>query len=68
MLRQRLRTHSSPLARAGQLLVAVLALALVWYGLMLALLALKVSPASVNVAGLPAAVIHTGRSRWTGWG
>ena len=48
MLRQRLRTHSSPLARAGQLLVAVLALALVWYGLMLALLALKVSPASVN--------------------
>lgn len=48
MLRQRLRTHSSPLARAGQLLVAVLALALVWYGLMLALLALKIAPETAN--------------------
>ena len=48
MLRQRLRSHSSPLARAGQLLVALLALTLVWYGLMLALLALKVSPTSLN--------------------
>jgi hypothetical protein len=47
-MRQRVRTRVSPLAFVGRALVALLALALVWYGLMLVLLALKVSPGSVN--------------------
>lgn len=47
-MRQRLRAHTSPLAYLGHLLVAVLAGALVWYGLMVMLLAFKVSPHSVN--------------------
>jgi hypothetical protein len=48
MLRQRLRFRSSPLAYLGRVLVAIVGAALVWYGLMLLLLALKVDPASVN--------------------
>src|SRR4051794_41591826 len=42
MLRQRLRTRTSPLALIQRLLELALALALIWYGLILAGLALDV--------------------------
>jgi hypothetical protein len=48
MLRQRIRARRSPLALLGRLLLLVVSLALVWYGLMVVLLALKVSPQTVN--------------------
>jgi len=48
MLRQRLRTRTSPLAALGRVVVALFALALIWYGLMTLLLALKVSPTTVE--------------------
>jgi hypothetical protein len=49
MPRQRLRTQGSPLANAvARILVVLLGAALAYYGLMLVLLALKVSPAFVN--------------------
>jgi|tagenome__1003787_1003787.scaffolds.fasta_scaffold20919515_2 hypothetical protein len=48
MPRQRIREQSSPLALIGRLLTLVFALALVWYGLMTVLLAVKVSPSTVN--------------------
>ena len=49
MLRQRVRTREEPLRVVGRLLVAAFALALIWYGAMLALLAAKViSPATAN--------------------
>src|SRR3954452_19116960 len=48
MPRQRIREQSSPLALIGRLLTLVFALALVWYGLMTGLLAVKVSPSTVN--------------------
>ncbi|MBA3408537.1 MAG: hypothetical protein H0U06_10890, partial [Solirubrobacterales bacterium] len=48
MLRQRLRERTSPLMLVGRLVTLVFALALVWYGLMTVLLALKVSPSTVN--------------------
>lgn len=47
-MRQRVHARTSPLAFLGRALVVLLALALVWYGLMLVLLALKVDPGSVN--------------------
>jgi hypothetical protein len=46
--RQRLRERTSFLRVAGHLLTLLLALALVWYGLMALLLAVKVSPSTVN--------------------
>jgi hypothetical protein len=48
MLRQRLRHRTSPLAFIGRLLTLLLAAALIWYGLMTLLLALKVDPGTVN--------------------
>jgi hypothetical protein len=48
MLRQRLRARTSPLVFVGRLLVLVFAAALIWYGLMTVLLAVKVSPSTVN--------------------
>lgn len=48
MLRQRLRTRSSPLAHVGRVLLVILAVALVFYGLMLLLVSLKVSPDAIN--------------------
>jgi hypothetical protein len=49
MLRQRVRARSFRFARfAADALVVVFALALVWGGAMLALLALKVSPATID--------------------
>lgn len=48
MLRQRLRLRRSAVAHLGRALLAALCLALIWYGLMLVLLALKVSPEAVN--------------------
>lgn len=48
MFRQRLRARSSPLAYLGRALLVLACLALVWYGLMLLLLALKFSPETVN--------------------
>ena len=47
-IRQRIRARSSPLAHAGRALLALLALALVWYGLMLVLLAAKLAPDKVD--------------------
>jgi len=49
MGRQRLRSRTSPLAFVGRVLVVLLALALVWYGLMLVLLALGVSAGTVDL-------------------
>lgn len=48
MLRQRVREETSPLMLAGRVVTLVFALALVWYGLMTVLLALKVSPSTVD--------------------
>lgn len=49
MLRQRVRARSFPVARAGAYAVVIIfALALAWGGAMLVLLALKVSPATVD--------------------
>ena len=48
MPRQRLRERTSPLVFVGRLVTLVFALALVWYGLMTVLLALKISPSTVN--------------------
>lgn len=48
MPRQRLRERTSFWMVAGHLLTLLLALAMVWYGLMAVLLAVKVSPSTVN--------------------
>ncbi|MBV9048768.1 MAG: hypothetical protein JOY58_10900 [Solirubrobacterales bacterium] len=48
MPRQRVRERPSLLAVLGRIVPLVLALTLIWYGAMLVLLALKVSPATVN--------------------
>ncbi|MBV8945350.1 MAG: hypothetical protein JO286_20490 [Solirubrobacterales bacterium] len=48
MRRQRVRERSSILLLAGRLVALLLGAALVWYGLMTLLLAVKVSPATVN--------------------
>ena len=44
MLRQRLRIGTSPFVLLGRIVLVLAALALVWYGAMLVLLAFKVSP------------------------
>jgi hypothetical protein len=48
MPRQRIRERPSILMVVGRIVPLVLALGLMWYGLMLVLLALKVSPSTVN--------------------
>lgn len=48
MPRQRVRERTSVLAVIGRIVPLVLALALIWYGAMLVLLAVKVSPSTVN--------------------
>ena len=48
MLRQRLRIGTSPFGVLGRIMLVLAALALVWYGAMLVLLAFKVSPHTVN--------------------
>jgi hypothetical protein len=48
MPRQRLRIRTSPLVLLGRIVLVLFALALVWYGAMLMLLAFKVSPHTVN--------------------
>lgn len=48
MMRQRLRTRTSSLALAGRIVTAIFALALVWYGLMVVLLAFEVAPDTVD--------------------
>lgn len=56
MFRQRVRERPSPLVFFGRLVVIVFAAALVWYGLMTVLLAVKVSPDTVNaISGYRAA-------------
>jgi hypothetical protein len=47
-IRQRLRGHDSPFAKLGLLLLLPVALALIWYGLMLVALAFKADPETVN--------------------
>ncbi len=48
ILRQSVREHRSPFVYLGLLLLVPVALALIWYGLMLVVLAFKVSPQDVN--------------------
>lgn len=48
MPRQRVRERTSFLILAGRLVTLLLALAMIWYGLMTLLLAVKVSPSTVN--------------------
>lgn len=48
MPRQRLRSRTSPVAYVGRAILVLVALGLVWYGLMTVLLALKVSPSSID--------------------
>ena len=48
MPRQRLRERTSVLLLAGRLVTLLIGLAMVWYGLMTILLAVKVSPSTVN--------------------
>lgn len=48
MLRQRIRTRLSGVDFTGDLLLTLVGLGLIWYGLMVVLLAFKVSPGLVN--------------------
>src|SRR5579875_3790405 len=48
MLRQRISERISLLSLLGRILPLILALALIWYGAMLILIAVKVSPSTVN--------------------
>lgn len=48
VLRQRLKVSSSPLALLGRVVLVLFALLLIWYGLMLVLLALGVAADTVN--------------------
>ena len=48
MPRQRIRERRSILGIVGRLVPLVLALALIWYGTMLVLLAVKVAPSTVR--------------------
>lgn len=48
MRRQRIRERPSVLMVVGRIVPLVLALGLIWYGLMVLLLALKVSPSTIN--------------------
>ncbi len=48
MLRQRVRQRTSPLVLVGRLLTFLFALALIWFGAMVVLGALKVSPHTIN--------------------
>lgn len=48
MPRQRVRERTSVLTVIGRLVPLVLALALIWYGTMLVLIAVKVAPSTVN--------------------
>lgn len=48
MIRQRVNLRTPALAHLVRILTVLVGLAFVWYGLMLALLAIKVSPHSVN--------------------
>lgn len=47
-MRQRIRARSSSATALGRALVALLGLGLLWYGLMIVLLAFKVGPSTVN--------------------
>jgi hypothetical protein len=47
-IRQRIRARTSPVAYVGRTLLALLALAFVWYSLMLVLLAAKLAPDKVE--------------------
>lgn len=59
MLRQRLRSRTSPVALVGKAVLIVVSIGLVWYGLALVLLALKLSPDSIDsVSGYRAAYDH----------
>lgn len=61
-MRQRVRARNSPLAHVGRLLLALVCLATIWYGLMLMLLALKVSPDVVDrISGYRTAFDFLGR-------
>jgi hypothetical protein len=48
MLRQRVHTRTNPFGFVGRLLVLVLALGLAWYGLMVLLLSVKLTPSTVE--------------------
>lgn len=48
MPRQRLRSRTSPIAYVGRAILVLVAVGLVWYGLMMVLLALKVSPGAID--------------------
>jgi hypothetical protein len=48
MPRQRIRQRNSPLVFVGRLLTLLFAAALIWYGVMVVLGALKVSPSTLN--------------------
>lgn len=47
-MRQRVRTHTTALASVARLVLALVCLVVIWYGLMLCLLALKVDPDVVD--------------------
>jgi len=48
MPRQRIRQRNSPLVFFGRLLTFLFAVALIWYGVMVVLGALKVAPSTLN--------------------
>ncbi len=48
MPRQRLRSRTSPIAYVGRAILILVAVGLLWYGLMMVLLALKVSPDAID--------------------
>ncbi|HEY2317864.1 MAG TPA: hypothetical protein VGH67_06160 [Solirubrobacteraceae bacterium] len=58
MIRQRVNLRTPALAYLVRILTVVLGLALVWYGLMLALLAAKVAPHTVNAISGYRSVYH----------
>lgn len=60
MIRQRITFRTPGLAYVVRLLTVVLALGLLWYGLMVVLLAVKVSPHTVNAISAYRTLYHDG--------
>lgn len=58
MIRQRVHLRTPPLAHLVRLITVVLGLALVWYGLMVVMLAVKVAPHTVNAISAYRTVYH----------
>jgi hypothetical protein len=62
MIRQRVSLHTPVLGHVARLLTVLLGLALLWYGLMVVLLAVKVAPHTVNAISAYRTLYHDAAS------